>query len=176
MSDIGENLAFGIENRFKEGVRIVVSATGKGLKNIVSEAAEAAINKIKYENGTLTEMKPVEFTKRYHTRALDTVKIPDKDVLAFKKELVRHGVDFTILADKNNLDEFGKPKEWEFLFMGSNINQIRQSLEKVLGEFAKKLVSEHKPLESVQLKDALEKVNLQSERLHEHEVSGRGAR
>ena len=89
---------------------------------------------------------------------------------------MKRGVDFTIIADKNNTDEFGKPKEFEFLFVGSDINQIHRSLTKVFGEFAQKLKSEHKPLESVQLKDALERVGKQAERIQEHEVSGRGAR
>ena len=176
MSDVGERVADAIEYKFKEGISVIIKTTGKGLKDVVSEAVTAAIDKCKFENGTLTEMKPIDFTKKYRGKALSNVKIPDQDILAFKKELVKHGVDFTIHRDNSKLDEFGKPAECEVMFMGSNIDQIKESLTKVFGEFAQTLVSEHKPLESVQLVDAAEKVGKQVERMKEHEVSGRGAR
>lgn len=176
MSEIGETLAQDLTYRSREGIRVIVPATGKAFKSIISEAIKKAIDKIKYAEGTLTEMKPIDFTKKYHGRAMDSVVIPDKDVLAFKQELCRYGTDFAVFNDSKNLDEYGKPKEYEILFMGSNINQIHKSLEKVFGDFAEKLKPEHDPLESVQLKDAFEKVGQQVERIQEHEKSGRGAR
>lgn len=72
-------------------------------------------------------------------KQLESVKLSGEDIKTFKRELKRHGVDFSVMKDRTT-------GEYSVFFKAQDIDRVYNGLEKCIKGFVAEKVKERKPI------------------------------
>lgn len=141
----------------KESVKVIYKGT-----EVTSQVIDSLIRLyLKYKQEQKAEKKTGEKSIKELNKTekkLESITIAQEDLRGLKRELKKFGIDFAVVKNQ-------KDNTYEIYFKGSNINQIKHSLENYL---AQRLKIEKKPSIKEKIRLAKEKVkNLKRDQINQ---------
>ena len=109
----------------QQAIQVSIKATKISYDLLVALSKSIVQNKNKIEHGEQSLKK-----LNMQGRKLESIELPDQDVKAFKKQLNKHSVDFSVMQNKDT-------KEYTIFFKGQDIERVNMGLQNCLIDISK---------------------------------------